>query len=394
MIELNRNKMRKKSDYNDVENHYKNGQLANYKPIEGIKKPCIFNELDGFHSFENYSVDNMHNLLEGSGAFCIKLLIGWMHENEILHQEQIIGLIRDYDYGLLSKKNKPSLVKLQKSNLGQSAIQMQCLLTNLPFILYEYRERIGNYWKPVQSLLRVMQVSFSRKITTGDLIYLENSVKDHLNALQIDYKSKLIPKHHFLLHYKETFETSGPQVFTSMLPFERKHKILKDIAKKTYNFTNITKTLAERHQSMTFKEFAYADKIEISKRNKKVQNCKEFENIEKYLPIYLKTNETLQLSFLTFNGFHYVPNTMVIYRSETFEIKNILSLNNKFYFLCALYQNIDFNEFCNSMVVQLAGPALKIIEFENLDVKRNFEKVKVDGKVHIAAITLDLPCKQ
>jgi hypothetical protein len=41
----------------------------------GIKRNCILNELQNFHVMENYSVDAMHDFLEGIAPFELGLLL-------------------------------------------------------------------------------------------------------------------------------------------------------------------------------------------------------------------------------------------------------------------------------------------------------------------------------
>lgn len=393
MTDIDPEKIRKKSDYEVVENHYKNGTLASYKPMQGIKKPCIFNELNEFNSFENLSVDIMHDILLRVGSFAIKKLLKWMDKEKIASVSEIVGSIRDFNYGPISKKHKPSLVKLDgKANVGQSAIQMFYLLINLPFIIFKYKEQIGDHFKPIYTLLEIMQIVFSHKVTKDDINRLDDLVKEHLKSMIALFEVKLLPKHHFMLHYKSAFESSGPQVYSMMMHIERKHKTFKDFAKRTNNFTNITKTLAERHQATIFKEFAYADEREPSKRNKKWKLCSDYDEFLQYLPPNLSNDETIQLNFITINGFRYEPNSVVIYNEEIFSINKILTLNDQLYFLCTPYRIVDYDKFCNSIIVTpIENAILKVIDFQDLSLKRSFEIVKVGGAIHIAALVLDFP---
>lgn len=50
------------------------GETPDFKKTRGLKGNCSFNELKDFHGFENFSVDIMHDLLEGVIPSFIKLI--------------------------------------------------------------------------------------------------------------------------------------------------------------------------------------------------------------------------------------------------------------------------------------------------------------------------------
>lgn len=382
--------MRSVKDYIAIMNRIESGEkFKNYKPTKGIKTSCIFNELNEFHILKNYAVDAMHDVLEGIGAYAVKNLLEWMNDN-VISANEVIRMIRDFDYGIMSKQYKPSFFSLNQKNLHQSARQMHSLLINLPFVLLSFQNDIGAHWKPMQSLLGIMQIIFSNKITTNDLVRLGELVTEHLVALQEDFGVKLLPKHHFMLHYIATIEAMGPVLFLMMMRFDAKHKVLTDYARKTNNFVNIAKTLVERHQAVSFQEFGYADKIEKSKKCKSIKNCDNYENFREYLPAYLDNDETKFVSFVTVNGYDYRPNLILIHENELLEINTILSFKDEFYFLCFPCIIKKFNRFCNSVEIEVTS-FYKLVAYKELNVKRSFEKIIMNGITHVAAVTLDFP---
>lgn len=59
---------------------------------------------------------------------------------------------------------------------------------------------------------------------------------------------RLLPKHHFLVHYPSCLLQAGPPVRYWSMRFEVRHQIFKDLAKSTHCFKNICLTLAKRFQ--------------------------------------------------------------------------------------------------------------------------------------------------
>lgn len=101
--------------------------------VMGVKKACILNSLQYFSTCENFSVDIMHDILEGVAQYEIKLIL--------LHVIDRYPTLKDVDrrirsFNYMKQTNKPPTVKLleDSNDLGLNAIQSWCLLRNLPLI--------------------------------------------------------------------------------------------------------------------------------------------------------------------------------------------------------------------------------------------------------------------
>lgn len=115
----------------------------------------------------------------------------------MLSLEQLTFRIRDFNYGYISRKSKPSSLKIQKDNLNQNATQSYYLMINLPFILYDVKNELEEVWICVQSLLKVMQIIYSNSIRESDVRNLNELIKTHLESHAEKFKGNLKPKHHF-----------------------------------------------------------------------------------------------------------------------------------------------------------------------------------------------------
>lgn len=125
----------------------------------------------------------MHDVNEGVIRYTLKSLFDHCIKKRIFSKKRIQALVRDFSYGNLNKKNIPSPLDMDSQTLGQNATQLFCLMIHIPFILYEYREQLETVWTFIESLLEIMQIIYSRRISENDLLKLENLIEKHLLTL-------------------------------------------------------------------------------------------------------------------------------------------------------------------------------------------------------------------
>lgn len=178
----------------------------------------------------------MHDLNEGVIQFLLSTLFSHIVSNNIIKLNALENLILYFNYGTLSRKHIPSKINILKRNVGQSAHQIYCLLVNLPFILIKYKDKLTSVWKPVETLLQIMQIVYSDTITDDDLIRLNLLVQSHLSSLIEIFDVHLLPKHHFLLHYARVIRAMGPVIFMWTMRMEAKHHFFKELTRKKKEF--------------------------------------------------------------------------------------------------------------------------------------------------------------
>lgn len=178
-------------------------------------------------------------------------------------------MIRDFNYGILSLKNKPSVINLKKPNLNQNATQCYNLFLNLPFIFYNYKIKIEDVWFILEVLLQIVQIIFSYKITENDLLRLARLIRDFLSSM-VEKGIKLTPKMHHMIHYVTVIRNMGPLLNNWAMRIEAKHKFFTNIAKNVQCFKNITETLSSRHQQIACLDVGnFIQNITISRMKKK-----------------------------------------------------------------------------------------------------------------------------
>lgn len=360
----------------------------------GIKKYCLFNDLKYFSSVDNYSVDIMHDILEGVIDFFLNKMFSKLIENKIVSFSQIQAKVRDYAYGFISKAYTPSKISLTRSNLGQNAKQIHNLMIHCPFIFIEYRGKILAEWNAMLHLLTIMRIIFSSTIRDFDLIQFNQYVSKHLSYL-VKSGCNLLPKHHFMTHYSTVIKKMGPLIHMWMMRMESKHKIFTDMARRTCNYTNLIKTFATQHQErLTVNKECFESKISKSSRGKNIVDSKDYDykNYENFLDSHPIDN-LFAYNFLWYNSYKYVPGAMIFHTKNCFEIVCIFeNSKNEIILLCHPYTIGKFEKKLNSIEIK------KDPSFENCQLIKNkdlyniktYERKYAFHRTFITADTLDV----
>ncbi|KAK2843712.1 hypothetical protein Q7C36_011927 [Tachysurus vachellii] len=215
--------------------------------VFGLKKNSTLNSLQYFHVCYNFSLDIMHDILEGVAQYEIKLLLEYLSEN-VLSKPGLLSRIYAFDYGYLERKNRPTRVNLDSigNNIGLNSIQTLCLVRNIPLIFGDIVPEGNQNWTLLLLLLQIINIIFSPSVTLGMTVHLKHLIMEHHDLFKHLYPGRnLIPKHHFVLHYPSCIRKIGPLIHMWSMRFEAKHRVFKSTLK---NFKNITVSLAKKHQ--------------------------------------------------------------------------------------------------------------------------------------------------
>lgn len=122
---------------------------------------------------------DMHIFLEGILSYEMKFLFKYLIDNKRLTLKDLNQDIDQFSYGYLETNDKPAPIKeadldfKSSSNLGQSASQMWLLAGILPFILVDKVNSEDLHWKNFLSLLEIMGICFSHKVSLNSVINLK-----------------------------------------------------------------------------------------------------------------------------------------------------------------------------------------------------------------------------
>lgn len=174
---LSETKLRTVYDYEKQLQTIAESTKPDFKQTMGVKRFCSLNKLEFFHILHNPSVDIMHDLNEGAIPLTLKLMFTYCIKEKIFSEDWLKNKIQFHDFGS-DKKNAPSTINLKKHNLNQSATQVLNLFRNIGFILIEYEQnhKLNEFWKLIQALQHIVQISYSVDIRESDLDNLEKNV--------------------------------------------------------------------------------------------------------------------------------------------------------------------------------------------------------------------------
>lgn len=379
----NLNVYRDEMHYDEMLNIIQNSEKVEFKETCGIKRYCVLNDLKYFHTFRNFSLDFMHDFLEGLMSFSLKHVFRNLIDNKVFKEDDLKKMIQFYQYPKHFRRDKPSALNFKKSNLGQNAAQMKCLFLNIPFILKEYEKNIhlANMWSCLKSLLRAFQIVNSETFDDALLIELETCVDKHLKSVMELFKVKLIPKHHLLIHYANIIRIMGPLFDSSMMRFEAKHTFFKTASRNTNNFININKTLAMKHQlELALNKNTFCDKVSHKKPKEILFHFMRTtfgDSITSHIP---RDSGCLEVGSFNFNSYVYERKSVVSFDMNLYEIELIVLKNPNYFFVATKLDILEFNEFTQSLEVRkLSTPSYVFIAFDEMSHRKSYCSKFLEG---------------
>lgn len=382
-------KMRDQVSYMDLVDISKNGD---YKASKGVTGYCKFNDLKYFNIFKNYTIDIMHDLNEGICHTLLKVIFDFISNNHIIKNNDLISLVRDFNYGYLFSKKKPSKLNLNKHNFNQNATQTYTLLIHLPFILYEFKDKLADVWQFLVGLLRIMQIVYSLKIETKNIMDLSNLIKEYLSKLT-NRGIRLTPKHHNLVHYPTVIRNMGPPIHMWAMRMESKHKEFTNHAKTLNNFKNISHSLSIRHEQLaSFDTYEYKNEIRESSFNCALKKSSEFDlyNRLNLFANHFLVHKAWVLNSLSINSFEYRKGLMLLRNNLALEIENIIVAESCYFLICQKYKMVSFNSELNSIEIKRAESDFVVIDILHEEDKKIHQKYCLKNKMFIIADTLEI----
>lgn len=146
----------------------------------------------------------------------------------------------------------PSEVSEPGIKIGGQAAENWCFLRLLPIIIGDrIKDTQDQVWQVVIMLKEVVELVCSPKISAAQVSFLQVHVQEYLETRKHQFPSeKLKPKHHYLLHYPLLNMRFGPLIRLWTMRFESKHSYFKQCVRRTQNFKNVCKSLANNHQRL------------------------------------------------------------------------------------------------------------------------------------------------
>ena len=208
----------------------------------------VLEEAPGYSVINGLPHDMMHDLYEGIVPYELKLLLQHCVSCKYFTIDELNERIERTSFA----KNKPRLIDpsavASETKIRQSASQMMALSQHIPLLIADKIPLEDLHWKSFLLLLRICSIANSLTVTPDTLEYLSIIITEKLQLLKEVYpNNKLIPKHHYMVHYPSQIQRLGPLIHSWTMRQESKLNFVKKVSHQS-NYKNICKTVARKHQ--------------------------------------------------------------------------------------------------------------------------------------------------
>jgi hypothetical protein len=221
---------------------------SHYSTTYGVNFMSVLEEVPAFSVINGLPHDIMHDLYEGIVPYELKLLLRHCVTSGYFSLGELNCRIERYGFDC----NEPrlldvSILRNTGSKIRQSASQMISLSHNLPLIIGDKIPHGDSCWISFLLLLRICRIANSPICSPDTISYLRVIIEEKLLTFKTVYPhEKLLPKHHYMLHYPAQIERLGPLIQCWTMRQESKLSFVKKVSRLS-NYKNICKTVIKKH---------------------------------------------------------------------------------------------------------------------------------------------------
>ena len=217
---------------------------SHFSTTYGVNFLSVLEEVPGFSVINGLPHDIMHDLYEGIVPFELKLLLRYYKYITIA---EVNSRIVHYGFDCNAPRLLDPAIIRGNDKIRQSASQMMTLSQHLPLIIGDRIPTDDPHWKSYLLLLRICQIANSPICSPDTIAYLRVLIEEKLHTFKSLYPhEKLLPKHHYVLHYPAQIERLGPHIQCWTMQQEAKLSFVKRVARLS-NYKNVCKTVAKKH---------------------------------------------------------------------------------------------------------------------------------------------------
>lgn len=218
--------------------------------LTGIKIDSVFNKICRFHVTRNFSVDILHDFLEGVCHYDLcNIILNFLTQN-VFMLDELNASIRFHNYGPFAKNKKIdpiTMEMLKNKKLRTTGEEMLILVVNFAFIIGHRINKYSSEWKLYLVLRQILSIVTAKTVHIQTYQLLSSLISTHHNLyLQCFPDDNLKPKHHFMVHYPRIMQAIGPLSSVSCMRYESFHKKFKNISKVVSCRINLLTTFAKK----------------------------------------------------------------------------------------------------------------------------------------------------
>lgn len=370
-----------------------------YSTSFGINRLSKLEEVPGFSVINGLPHDMMHDLFEGIVPYELKLLLCHCVHQKYFTIDDLNERINAYDFGT----NKPALIDVRlittPAKIRQSASQMMALTQELTLLIGDKVPEDDQNWHSFLVLLKICNIAVSPVCTYDTIAYLRVLVEEKLYFFKQLYPTeKLLPKHHYMVHYPSQMMRLGPLINSWNMRQEAKLSFIKRLSRKS-NYKNVCKTVAKRHQFWLCYQIQsphlLAPRFEISKRftSSILANEEDYIQMEFFQRIPKLTPDSVvsHPSFVLLQSSRLCMGVYILLKYDDItpvfgKIVDIVCFNDTVVLCVQEYYGHTFNTHYNCFSISHHG-ILKAVHLDNLSdhrplhARRNF--VRSDKSLYI-----------
>lgn len=372
---------RNKQNYID---HVKSNDVTS----TGVKEMCVFNEISSFHVTENFSVDIMHDVLEGICHYDMKNLLNYyINVRKLFSLETLNHRIKTFNYGPTDGRNRPPLISdnfRSKSKISTSAAEMLTLVKYFGLIIGDLIPIGEKVWELYLSLRDILDIILSNIVTPGLANMLETFINEHHDLYKESFNDTLKPKFHLVVHYPSIMRKIGPLKHIWCMRFESKHRQSKITAMNTFSRRNIIYSLALKHQLIMCNRFLINNEL-----TKHLIIGPDSDNEFLTIPTIPETFTTSNCpKWVTFEGIFYKPNMIVVVGTQELIPKlglvyKLLCNDQDLYLCCKSIDILQFNFHFHAYEIEINHNELFGIQAKDLYDPFPVHIVHMDNKNYV-----------
>jgi hypothetical protein len=224
---------------------------SHFSKAFGINKLSVLAQIDDFPVTGNILQDPMHCLLEGAFAQCLAMFLQRIClEDKLFTLADLNSFLENFAYSYIDRANKPHAIErihVTNGSIKQKAATILMLSYLLPFFFARYTTELDRHYEHYLTLTKIVHIAFCPLTDETTAVLLGNLIEEYCKDLELLYPHDSVkPKCHFLIHFPSAIREFGPLKNMSTMRFEGKHGFFK--TQKLFNFRNVPKTMAMRHQ--------------------------------------------------------------------------------------------------------------------------------------------------
>ena len=380
---------RTEDEYNDDTNNLSSGVVAS----------SPFNSIPYFHVYRNYSVDIMHDILEGAIKIGLQRSIDDFIESGFFTQFDFERLLDNFDYGEIDSRNRLSSSNYKDGKLMLNSKDSLLLIKYFTLLVGHKIPSRNSTLQYVIVLEKLVNLCLSNSFDEEKLEVLRKTIEKHnilyqkFQKIVIDKNTKkekkvyvnLTPKLHLLLHYCTVIMYSGPVSKIWSMRHEGSNRLYKTYSNVNACKINLSFSLGKK-SAMKFAYFLFMQrqgKDSIFKfRNRKLLNNFDEKTYKDSveLPHQLFDSDSYEYISLEYKGTEYKKGYYVYFDDKLHKVIDIVSTNDPEHIYLVL-ERLEIRRSTPNYNCFFVGDSLEQYSVEKIEIcGKPFNIVKiVDG---------------